>query len=90
MPRDWGNDPADLVRVMMVSFHIDRFTALKHFDHGQVKINGYTLCACDAQGRWRKRQVAGKLLTCPEGTVRVYGTNASTSEIVNEQLKLGR
>lgn len=90
MPRDWSNEPADMVRVLMTTFHVDRFTAESHFNHGLVTINGYTLNARDARGRWRKRQVAGKLMKCPEGTVRLYGTTASTSEIVNEQLKLGR
>lgn len=88
--RDWGNEPADLVHVMTQTFHIDRFTAERHFNHGAVKINGYTLNVRDAHGRWRKRQVTGKILECPEGKVRLYGTSASTSEIVNEQLKLSR
>lgn len=88
--RDWSNDPADLVHVMMVSFHIDRFTATQHLGHGRVTVAGRTISLYDARSRWRKRQVAGKLLQCPEGTVRLYGTSAATSEIVNEQLKLGR
>lgn len=89
MARDWGNEPGDLVRVMMVSFHIDRFTAESHINHGQVSIQGYTICMLETR-MWRKRQLAGKLLKCPEGTVRLYGTTAATSEVVNEQLKLGR
>lgn len=90
MPRDWSNDPADLISVIMTTFHVDRFTASNFFHHGHVTINGYTLNARDAHGRWRKRQVAGKLMQCPLGTVRLYGTTAATCELVNEQLKLGR
>jgi hypothetical protein len=90
MPRDWSNDPADLIQVIMTTFGVDRFTASGYFHHGHVTINGYTLCARDAHMRWRKRQVAGKLMKCPMGTVRLYGTTAATSEIVSEQLKLGR
>lgn len=90
MGRDWREQPADLVTVMMRAFGIDRFTAMRHLHHGAVKINDYTICAGDAQGRWKKRQVTGKILTCPEGTIRLYGTFALGSEIVNEQLKLGR
>jgi hypothetical protein len=88
MARDWGNEPADLVYVMMRTFHIDRFTAESHINHGLVSISGYTICMLETR-MWRKRSLAGKVMVCPEGQVRLYGTTAATSEVVNEQLKFG-
>lgn len=86
----WLNEYVDLFAVLKTAYGIESFAATNLIAHGHVKIDGFTVPLPWAKGHWRKRQVVGKMLSCPRGQIRLYGSASATHEIINQQLKLTR
>jgi hypothetical protein len=89
MRRDRMDDYADIYAVLRLTWGINQMAADSLLHHGHVKIDGHVIAARWCRNHWRKRQLVGRILECPRGQVRLYGSALDRGEILSEQLKLG-
>lgn len=80
---------ANLYRVLKHAWGIESYAAGMLFAKGGVSIDGFVVPTDWAKGHWTEKQLAGRMLKCVRGEVRLYGSQRAPV-IVDQQLELVR